>query len=32
MQTVMLLNMHKNLERCIIEVINNSKIDAETQF
>ena len=28
----MLLHMHKNLEICIIEVINYSKIDIETQL
>ena len=32
MQIVMLLNVHKNLEICVIAVINYRKIDAETQF
>ena len=34
MQTVMLLNMHKKLENMhiVIEALNYSKIDVETQF
>ena len=30
-ETLMLLNMPKNLEICIIEVVNYRKIDVETE-